>query len=71
MSPVCELNNVKSVLPLTNPDKLIGLTSTPLFFSNIKSLVDNVPPVTNVFVSVSPVVPTTTLPIESIPKLFI
>ena len=44
------LNVIISNLPLINEDKSIPLTSTPLLFSKIKSVPDNVPPVTKVSV---------------------
>ena len=50
VSPVYVLNNDISNLPLTNPDKSILPTSTPLLLSNTKFSPVNVPPVTNVSV---------------------
>ena len=71
MSCVLLLVNVKSVFAKLVSVDVNPVTSNvpPLLFVNVAVPAEYVQPVTKVLVSVSPVVPTTTNPFESIPKL--
>ena len=59
------------VFPVNGSVNPVTLNVPPVLFVNVAVPAEYVPPVTNVFVSVSPDVPTTTNPFESIPKLLI